>query len=380
MRVLAQSPFQCAANAGVPPIVRHEGRSEFAGDLILVCSGGVAGSNFAVNFQVFLNTLAASNLTNASTGETEALLLIDDPLPSPVVNTSNGFPYTGQVKGTPGVPAGAPGSGNVYQATSRSINSLTWGGVPVVAPGDTAQRIIRFTNIRADARVVPIPDPPTVPGTIYSYVAASSTVPISIINPQQIVAFVMQGLTFSPEVSGSLAMLTFGEKFSTAMRIRTISAGRQNMPGAIYNTESGFTPDFASLNPGDIGSANTGTRVAAFFANVPAGVTLLLVPNSVTSTSGNAQLRRILPPYGPSYEKGSLAPATGYGGVRVVNHKAEVLYELIQGEALAMDQFIIPAAPWPAVALTGTTIQGLYAPISNAAGIDGPAPEPRFVP
>ncbi|MFB3830189.1 MAG: hypothetical protein ACE15B_25705 [Bryobacteraceae bacterium] len=361
--------------------MRHEGRAENAGDILLICTGGAAGSNVSVNFQVFLNTLAASNLTNASTGETEALLLIDEPQPSPAVNTSNGFPYTGQVKGTPGVPAGAPGSGNVYQAASKSINSFTWTGVPVVAPGAAAQRIIRFTNIRADARVVPIPDPLT-PGKIYGYVAAASSGgPITVNNPAQIVAFVMQSLTFSSAVSGPLATLTFTEQFTTAMRTRMTSPGRQNVPGAVYFTESGFTPDFATLNPGDIGSANTGTRLAAFFTNIPAGVTLLLVPNSVTASPGSGLLRRILPPYGASYDGGTLAPATGYGAVLVVNQKTAVLYELIQaGDPLVMEQFKIQTVPWPAVALTGTTVQGLYAPINSTAGVNGPAPEPRFLP
>ena len=34
-------PFQCIANAGVPPIVRSEGYAELTGDLTLNCTGGV---------------------------------------------------------------------------------------------------------------------------------------------------------------------------------------------------------------------------------------------------------------------------------------------------------------------------------------------------
>src|SRR5215831_18655330 len=41
--VSAQAPpFQCIANAGVPPIVRAEGYTEQVGDLTLNCTGGVS--------------------------------------------------------------------------------------------------------------------------------------------------------------------------------------------------------------------------------------------------------------------------------------------------------------------------------------------------
>ncbi len=36
------APFQCIANAGVPPIVRAEGYTELTGDLTLNCNGCVS--------------------------------------------------------------------------------------------------------------------------------------------------------------------------------------------------------------------------------------------------------------------------------------------------------------------------------------------------
>ncbi|MGH9657091.1 MAG: hypothetical protein ACRD96_01025, partial [Bryobacteraceae bacterium] len=83
----AQNPaFQCTTNAGVPPIIRSEGLTELVGDLILNCTGGIStpigGVIPPVNIQIFLNTSVTSDLINGSSSPwTEALLLLDEPLP-----------------------------------------------------------------------------------------------------------------------------------------------------------------------------------------------------------------------------------------------------------------------------------------------------------
>jgi len=75
-------PFQCLANAGVPPSIRANGLTELAGDLTLNCTGGTptpAGQAFPqFNFTVLLNT----NVTGRITGQSEfseALLFVDEP-------------------------------------------------------------------------------------------------------------------------------------------------------------------------------------------------------------------------------------------------------------------------------------------------------------
>ncbi len=77
--VSAQAPpFQCIANAGVPPIVRAEGYTEEVGDLTLNCTGGVptpAGQTVPpVNVTILLSTNITSRLLT-STGFNEALLI-----------------------------------------------------------------------------------------------------------------------------------------------------------------------------------------------------------------------------------------------------------------------------------------------------------------
>jgi len=69
--VSAQAPpFQCVANAGVPPIVRAEGYTELVGDLTLNCNGGVptpAGITVPpVNVTILLSTNITSKLLTGS--------------------------------------------------------------------------------------------------------------------------------------------------------------------------------------------------------------------------------------------------------------------------------------------------------------------------
>jgi hypothetical protein len=58
--------FTCVANAAVPPLVRTEGLTELAGDLVLVCTGGTqipAGTAIPqANFSLYVNTLVTSRV------------------------------------------------------------------------------------------------------------------------------------------------------------------------------------------------------------------------------------------------------------------------------------------------------------------------------
>ena len=82
-------PFNCITNAGVPLLVRTNANAELLGDMILVCDG--TGYPGFYNFQIFFNAPFTSNTVDLSTGETEALLLINEPAPAPAVNNANGF-------------------------------------------------------------------------------------------------------------------------------------------------------------------------------------------------------------------------------------------------------------------------------------------------
>ena len=76
--VMAQSTFQCVANAGVPPAVRVEDLAALTGDLVLNCSGGTPTPNGAaipaVNIQVFFNTNLTSRILYPTGSWAEPLL------------------------------------------------------------------------------------------------------------------------------------------------------------------------------------------------------------------------------------------------------------------------------------------------------------------
>jgi hypothetical protein len=105
-------------------ILRAESLAEPLGDIVLNCTGGTPGPSIPIDVTVELSTNLTSRILNAAASTSEATLLIDEPQPDSV-NTSNGFSYNGQVLGTPGIAAGAAGSGNVYLGKQASDTSVT---------------------------------------------------------------------------------------------------------------------------------------------------------------------------------------------------------------------------------------------------------------
>jgi hypothetical protein len=143
-------------------------------------------------------------------------------------------------------------------------------------------------------------------------VTGSTAVPIN--NPQQTVAFIQPGMTFSTRSAASSylqcvsfnkssatdsgsaladglgTVVRFSEGFASSFKTRNIAAYAlagaspqpvaQNVPGQNYNTESGFyniTPNVVGGSANGLsaaGLADHGTRLMARFANIPAGVAL----------------------------------------------------------------------------------------------------------
>src|SRR5688572_15367098 len=110
--LLAASALQaqvivCNTNAGVPPVVRAEGSTELVGDVLIQCTGGVAGQVTTSNITLILNTDITSRSINAS--QTEALLIVDE--------------------------FGSPTQGSTAAAYTSSrgtgTNTLVWTGIPV---------------------------------------------------------------------------------------------------------------------------------------------------------------------------------------------------------------------------------------------------------
>src|SRR5260370_15457909 len=142
----------CTISASVP-LINVNGDAELVSDAVMTCTSTAPSVSTLVNITLTLNTDLTSRLMNPVTMDSEALLLIDEPQPG-VPNSSNGFPYFGQVLGASGVMAGLAGSGNVYQGKQALLNQVTWFGVPYVSGAPGTMRVFRMTNIRANPAAI----------------------------------------------------------------------------------------------------------------------------------------------------------------------------------------------------------------------------------
>jgi len=342
----------CQATTGVPNIVRAEGITELLGDLVLNCTGGTPTLNGQAipltNVQISINTNITSRLVAAG-NVSEALLLIDEPFPSatPVPSTATPTPggtvgqlgclainntncaitSTGPGVGSAGSYNGTAGHYNIFQGVQNGVNAISWTGVPIDAPGTAGTRVVRITNIRANAFQLGVSST-LVPTQISEIVAVNGSQTITISQPGggNVVGNVEPGLLQPPSVSvggfpgaalyqqcnsvntyllsppGAVITdagisVTVTEGFAQSWKPQSyaqtlaVAGGTylgpgtpsfQNVPGFAYNTESGFIPQQSVLNTlpdtiasGEaIGIADRGTQLQFSVAGVPAGVTL----------------------------------------------------------------------------------------------------------
>jgi hypothetical protein len=296
--VLPGQSFACVANAAVPPTLRQEGMTEMVGDIVLNCTGGTAtmtGNIPQANVTVFLNNITSRVLSGGNL--TESLLLIDDPttmVPCPTPNTGCVVAADG------GASFKTNGAPNVYQGVLTGPNAITFLGVPIDPPATAGApaRVFRITNVRINANAYPAGSP-AYPVTAYVSISGSTSVPIT--NPTPIVGFISPGLTATATAgpmtsflqceggSAVVTTLTYKENFATAFKVRDFDPtnnGGQSTPGAIYNTESGL---ILEMDGSIAGLADAGTRLKAYFQNLPHGVTLS-VPPTITEGSLKAVL------------------------------------------------------------------------------------------
>ena len=422
--------FACIANAAVPPTLRAEGLTELTGDIVLNCSGGVAtptGTAAGIptaNITVFLTNPITSRVIGSVT---EALLLVDEP--SAAQQSVCPFPTNPAPPGATPDPSsnciaaaddGASfttnGAFNVYQGILTGPNAVTFLGVPIDAPATSGSqaRIYRITNIRANVTT----SPATCVGVcqVQAFISASGSTSVPINNPTPIVGFIAKGLNSSVELAGTngflqcqsadnapIANLLFTENFATAFKIRDSNYdGSQNVPGAIYNTESGL---ILPALPG-VGIADAGTRLKATFSNLPQGITLS-VPTSVTDAIGgtlyligSADYTPDAGTYGPPTMASSGTLAITYAATGGNTGTATAVYEVFSANTSAIDSFDVPVtlsytgAPGnpgtPTITGTGPAPSVIlsFAPTPNGGGFDltsgglaqaEPVPIPRFI-
>jgi hypothetical protein len=353
----------CVAGTAVPPQLRTEGYTELVGDITLVCTGGTAPALGAVipqaNIVVQLPGTITSRLIGTGTAAaSEALLMIDEPGASKLSGFGPAQPQTlcttpsigcqAWVNAVPdptnfGAPVDvgviAPGSTtpapNVYMGIT-SGSQVTFFGVPVLAPvSSNVARVIRITNVRVNANGI------TGGGSGFQSVLAQisvNNVQVSVTNPTVTVGYIQQSFQGSfrngtnaaavatstfyqcqPQINTPVAFLRFSELFGTAFKTRvnganggsgtgyyplTVSSTQiQNIPGAIYNSESGFVSNFGATTTlaaaSKAGLADYGTRLKAVFSNLPAGVSVYVATvndtDGTTPTGGAAAGTGVVP-------------------------------------------------------------------------------------
>ena len=311
-----QVAFSCQSTA-TPLQVRYEGLAELLGDFVLNCTGGTPTDPGApaqkVNIQLFLNTpTVTSRVLNTATGATEALLLVDEPLPGEQVLCAVGANCPvlglGSTTSSPYKPTGGTNTNtnpgpiyNVWQgqlAGAGSPNSLVFNGIPIIAPGTQGgTRTFRITNVRAPANALGVPVA-GITTTVSESLATSngSILPISSNTAQQVVGVVLKGLLVTngsttifqqcfSVTNGTSGSVTLQKGFAAAFKIRNTATtaiapngdGDQDLPNTVYTTESGFYNKTLLANAGN---ATQGTRFRIVFTNVNKGVTLS-VPTSI---------------------------------------------------------------------------------------------------
>ena len=138
-----------------------------------------------------------------------------------------------------------------------------------------------------------------------------------------------------------VATLRFQENFATASKIK-LQGSAQNVPGAVYNSESGFfDPNWATTNPSiaGAGAADFATRFKADFHGIPAGAQLWV---AVADGSSRSTLT--------ASEGGPLSPisaTTVIGGfpaaqLTATNGAATAIWEVTGPNPAQVDTFDFP--------------------------------------
>jgi hypothetical protein len=342
------------------------------------------------------------------------------------------------------------GRPNVFQAKSGTIqnstqsNAITFLGVPLDPPGTTTPtRTLRFTNIRADASQIGISLFSLSQVTVTITVNGNTSVAIN--NPQQAAAFVVPGMTAATVSGTSPVRLLEGFASSWKSKNLSLTVGNsgapgnaafqnnawvynggtryppdvaQNIPGAVFGTESGFewqnntsngppSPDpppgfglppiantssplnSSSTGIAQAGVADSGTRVALRFGNIPAGASvqvppaIYLFPQGFTHNGNPAQFQpgatgvMVLSKTDPA-GAGAFRPVGGT--LTAANNLA--VYEILYSDPAKLEYADVPFTISNGGGISALQIQVGFAPFYSTAAAGSASaslPQPRFI-
>jgi len=396
--------FQCTANAGVPPQLRAEGLTELVGDLVLNCDGDVPGTGITANIRIFLNTNITSRLVEKDKDYSEALLLIDEPAPNEQIFWPASKPaWSGPQSPSNPLP-------NVFQGLKTGNNTVDWLGIPIVAQGSSgANRVYRITNVRAAANLLGTGSG-LIPFQIFMHVSISGTTSVPVNNPQQVVGYIVQGMTFRVNDNNDGDPITYKEcdkekddaydeklqlivkeGFGTSFKV--VGDESQSEPSAVYNTESGLHPE--QHGPGsygtvdaDIGVATQGTRFIFTLTGIPSGLDLE-VPETVVGSETDGQVLCIVDGADDDGSGGDVECGSDTFDVSISGGVAVIVYEVvgegteIEESSNAIEEYtievtVIKETSLPGRSISPVTVNANFAPISTVTVAKYGEPVPRF--
>jgi hypothetical protein len=439
LNVPGLSGLSCAATAGVPNVSRAEGIAELMGDLILNCIGGTPtppGKPIPeYTFTYTLNTNITSRRLPEAPDLSEALLTIDEPFPvNPIpanVMVRSGSPSQilcaplgshCTATGTGGTPNPYKTQPNVFVGKQTGVNTLEW-KVPIDPPVANSTRVIRITNVRADASKIGVASG-LVPNSVQPIFELQGSPTIALAGSGELaVGLVVPGAWTSLYPSASIpqcephnAALLGGsgtaafdfsvqvmENLAQDFRFRNYGTelfgpgfppalSEQNVPGFVYSTETGFYSPSLFTSAPTLGLADFGTRIRVSLGSVPAG-THLFVPTTITLTgqygegSPVGQLQLVQADSNGKSAAGyepiastALIGITPVAKASVSGSTAYAIYEVIYSDPNVLETATIPVA----VAFTNQPAIGevmattTLAPLDTVATADETSPIPRF--
>ena len=309
----------CTVIGPVVPTARSNGHAELMGDIIISCTGSYSGST-DLSVTLLNTSITSRALTAGATPSLEALLLMNDP------DEGSQIACAASQAATSTCP---PGS-NVFQAVLSGPSSLVFRNVPLPA---TNSFFFRITNVRADVA--------SLPGSFKTVTAnVSVTPPISISGPAATtIGYASDGISVQLRTSNDSAVLPVGglalsryvalnqplalspssssapdgvsfvlrmqENFGVAFKkMATATApadvntrpapAPQDVPGQLYNTETGFyNPLFPTT--GGLNAAGLATQATRFWVcfQSPIGVQVHAPVYQRGTGSTNSEVRLI---------------------------------------------------------------------------------------
>ena len=290
-----------------------------------------------------------------SSGQTDALLLEDEPTAANLVLGTNAF-----------------------RGVLNSVNgtaAILFPAVPL-ASGGTLNHTWRITDARVNAQAL-------APGSsVQATISITATAPFTV-NSEPTVAFISSPSTFAaPGSSGAKTsqVVNFIEGFATAFEPRLAANQDPSRVDMAYNSESGYVN--SAVLGAQTGFATSGTRLIVELGNVPPGVSVTapvasasgpsagLVSADSTGAGGSpvSGTSQLLCPIAPAVNCPSTITATWEVTASNPNSIETVTFNLVFGNPNN-------------VSLSGITYAGAIAPVSSGAAPQLPStnfPVPRF--